>query len=838
MRAMTHLPIDSVLPSLIEALTIEPRLVLMAPPGAGKSTRLPLVLLEHAHGIGLSGQIWLLEPRRLAAEQVANQLAKGLGEKIGQRVGLMTGDKTTVSSANRLVVMTEGILSQRLLQDNEILECGLILFDEFHERNVATDLGLALALQCQDYLRDDLKLVIMSATLDQAGLGQALNAPVIQSEGKSYPVEIHYRPQALDWDVASATSHAIHHALSCHQGDLLVFLPGIYEIQKVMGTLQARYEGDPNINILMLHGQMAAKDQQQVLNSQKTASAKRHVILATDIAKTSLTLENVTVVIDSGLERLAQFDKRTAMDQLITLGASQASMIQRAGRAGRVQAGHCYRLLSEDQFRQRPAFTPCGLEREELSDFCLTLSAWGSLKLDEYFLLNPPKAADIQFTLSLLQQLDAIDQANAEATITDHGRAMAGLPVSARLAHLLLHCPADQAFTACHLAALLAEGDPLRFDQPNSDLSVRMELLGVSHTPRQFAHGQVMTQKVARIKKKALDLWRKLTHSRDHLSSSQFHLDQLDRLLMLVYPDRIAQKRGQGYRLANGSGAQFASHDVSLTSDFLVVAHLSSGAQKQATIRLGINTSKAAIADAIAQHIEESIEVNEDTFDKVTCRKIGQVILEQSTAKATAAQVAQFKQAQWLDAIRRSGLAELDLTPEQQQFIARLRLLQKHLGDAIPSFTDDALSAEWDIWLEPFLNQNHAVNLNEALLARVPWDYQRSLETLVPPSLELPSGRSVPIDYCEPTPTVACKLQECFGLAQSPQILSGAVTVCIHLLSPAQRPLAQTTDLAFFWREVYPSVRKENRGRYAKHPWPEDPLSAVATQKTKRHLSS
>lgn len=845
---MNELPISHILPKLNASLEDNHRLLVVAPPGAGKSTLLPLSLLEK---LGQSNQqIWLLEPRRLAAAQVANRLAESLGETLGKRIGLITGEQSITHKDNQLVVMTEGVMIQKLLKHNDIEDCALVIFDEFHERSLQSDLALALCIQCQDYLRDDLKLIIMSATLDSHTLEAQLDATTLVSEGRSYPVTVEYRsatsvnPRANNQGaqfLAQQVQQCIKHALNQHLGDILVFLPGIKEISQTQQLL----EGHDDLAVLPLHGNVPSKHQQAILKPNK----KRKVILATDIAKTSLTIEGITVVIDSGLERLAQFNAKSQMNELITVKASQASCIQRTGRAGRLQAGHCYRLFSEDDFNLRPAFTQKAIESEDLSQFSLSLASWGSLALEDYVLLDQPDPKRWQNSLTLLTQLNAL---NPDKQLTDHGKLISQLPLHPRLSHMLMAAknlqPADLnlAYTACYVAAILSEGDPLFFHEPNSDLETRLHLFESQSLPQSFMHGQVKHHVAKRIKTLANRLCQMIGLKQSN-NTLRIDAQQAGLLIMLAYPDRLGQKRGKGYRLSQGLGCQFMEGDAMAKSDFIAVAHVSSMKRNggtQTTIRLAANIQLDTIIEFNEHLIETKNQVIKNDAGKLINQKqtcLGQLVLNEVQTAASSDQFLDY----WLNNLKLNGLEQLNLSIETQATLKRLQLAHEIFPTIYLDYSEATLLAQLDNWLVPFIQENgfnektaQQLNIGQALLSRLDWDVQQQLDKDFPTRFALPSGRSCHIDYSDNPPFAKAKLQEFFGLPQSPTLARGQLTLNLHLLSPAQRPLAQTSDLAFFWQNAYPEVRKENRGRYAKHPWPEDPLTAIASHKTKKHLDN
>lgn len=830
---MTDLPIYAILPDVLAHLDQNTRLIVQAPPGAGKSTGLPLALLDNMSAS--QGQIWLLEPRRLAAEQVANRLAQGLGENLGKTIGLMTGENTQVSKKSRLVVMTEAILTQRLIKDNDIPSCQAILFDEFHERNLHTDLGLVLALQSQEYLRDDLKILIMSATLDSDELAQTLNCPMVTSEGRSHDVTIHYLPRqsVQAHTLADDVKQAVGLAINNSQGDILVFLPGIKEINQCLRLLSDTYQGmidNLELAIEPLHGQQSPQQQNAALKPKEMQC----ILLATDIAKTSLTLPRVTSVIDSGLERINQFNLRQGMDELVTIQASQASAIQRAGRAGRVQAGHCYRLYSEEDFQRRAPFSPFAIERADLAPLCLSLAAWGSVDVVDYPFITQPEPKSYENSIQLLQQLDALN----EQKLTEHGQQISQLALHPRLSHMIIQAhEKDMGYEACVLAAILSEGDPLNFQEPNADLSLRLQLFERTSFPSFFENAKVNQKRAQRILTLTNKFARMLNIKKCPVLSAH-----CGPLIMLAYPDRVAQKRGNGYRLRNGLGCQRHHLENLAASEFLAIAHISQSQQQgqhaNSIIRLACTVTKEEIEHLFSDQFNtlESLKLNDKQQLQKTVRlQLGQLVLKETIQPADKSEKANY----YLQEFSNNGLRFLPLKDEHLNTLSRLQLAHKILPEVYPSFDEAELIADQDNWLAPFLATQslNAIDYNQALLSRLDWSLQQSLNQDFPLSYELPTSRRANIDYSETPPVVRAKLQECFGLAQSPTIARGKVTLNLHLLSPAQRPLAMTQDLAFFWKQAYPDVRKENRGRYAKHPWPEDPLTAVASGMTKKRMS-
>ncbi len=840
-----RLPIDDILPEITQQLSAHNRLIVQAPPGAGKSTGLPLALLADTHlAYTPKHQIWLLEPRRLAAQQVAQRMADQLGEPLGQTVGLVTGEQSRTSPQTRLVVMTEAILTQRMLAEQDIPQCGVILFDEFHERNLFSDLGLALAYECQQLLREDLKLVVMSATLAMDALKQQLDAPVLTSEGRAYPVSTCYLGSATSQHktLEEHTTSAIFKALSEESGHVLVFLPGMAEIRRTQSLLESK-DLPAGTQVFALHGQLAAAEQKRAL-APVSDDFTRKVILATSVAETSLTIDGVRVVIDAGLERRARFNPSSGMDQMVTVPASQASAEQRRGRAGRQQAGVCYRLWSEDSHGQRPAHSAPDIEEQDLAGFALTLASWGSLTLSDYLLLDAPNAQRWQSAVTLLMQLDALD---AGHNITATGQQMARLGVHPRLSHMLLTAQ-KQGLTplACDLAAIISEGSALRFDHPNADIRDDLDLLQHLHAgeglPKRFRHAQVNQHKAKRIQQLSKTLSRKLPSSSDTKKpATNSDSQQAGSVLLHAYPDRIAQQRGQGFRLSSGLGVQCLRDDPLNAQAWLVVADIQASQGKASIIRMAAPVSETELRSALGHHIQQCKQVSlndKGQLKGLVQEKLGELVLSEKTYTPDADDINQGLLAH----VRSTGLTCLPWDENSEQLRARLRWAHRLQPDDYPDVSDAQLLAELENWLLPFLTPTglKQVPVAEALLALLPWNQQTQFNQDFPEALPLPSGRDARVDYQQDPPQVSCKLQECFGLTQSPvigSVKSGSTqAVRLALLSPAQKPLALTLDLPHFWQNVYPDVRKEMRGRYPKHPWPENPHEHQATAKTKRNL--
>lgn len=805
--------------------------MLQASPGAGKTTRVPLALLDEPWLRG--SKIVMLEPRRLAARAAAHWMAHSLGEEVAQTVGYRVRLDTRIGRATRIEVVTEGVLT-RLLQDDPTLEgIGLLIFDEFHERSVHADLGLALALHAQQLVRPDLRILVMSATLHLAPVAHLLgDAPVIVSEGREFPVETRYEQSVVDRrDIRSVETRVVstvRRALDDDDGGILVFLPGTAEIRRVEEQLAAQVN-DPRVLILPLHGNLSMEAQDRAVL--EAPPGMRKVVLATSVAETSLTIRDVRIVVDSGLARLPRFSPRTGMTRLETMRVSAASAEQRRGRAGRVAPGVCYRLwtaLEQEQLLPRPK--PEILEAD-LAPLALELAA-ASIHdpLDLRWVDAPPVAALAQ-ARELLRELDAIDE---HTRITPHGRAMARLALHPRLAHMLLRGQQLGAgLAACRLAALLGERDVLRADggRLEVDVRIRLDLLarGVDHRADQSA--------VRRVRAEAAQLARQLRISGDE------DIDAAGVLLALAYPDRIAQKRGRArgrYLMRNGRGAAFDAADPLGGEDFLAIAAVDDR-QPESHVFLAAPLAFDAIEAHFAAQIrtESLIEWDEDS-QSVSARRrtsLGALVLrDEPLREADPTEVARVL----ARALAASGVDALPWTDHARRFRQRLAFLH-HVDGNWPDVSDDMLAHSIDAWLAPRLiglrrrEEVARLDLAAALLEPLTWNQRAALDELAPTHITVPSGSRIPIDYSNPeAPVLAVRLQEMFGAAETPRIAGGRVPLTLHLLSPAQRPLQVTRDLAGFWRTSYFDVKREMRGRYPKHHWPDDPLSATPTARAKR----
>jgi ATP-dependent helicase HrpB len=825
----TDFPIDSLLPQIRASLAGHPRLVLEAPPGAGKTTQVPPALLDEPWLAGR--KIVMLEPRRVAARAAAHFMARQRGEDVGGTVGYRIRFENRVSSVTRIEVVTEGILT-RMLQDDPMLESvGALLFDEFHERHLSADLGLALALDVQAGLREDLRIVVMSATLDGERLANFLDAPRLSSAGRSHPVSIAHFASRRDEAAEHQTRRAVEHALAQHPGDVLVFLPGQREISRVESLLAPSQGAD----ILTLHGELPVEAQTRVL--QPDPDGRRRVVLATNVAESSVTLPGVRVVIDSGLAREPRYDPNSGFARLDVVNIAQASADQRAGRAGRVAEGWAYRLWPESQ-RLEPQRRP-EMAQVELAGLALELAAWGDTDLR--FVDAPPSGA-LAAARELLQRLGALEG----GSITPLGRRMLALGTHPRLAAMLL-APRDRAeqALACDLAALIEARDPLR--SRSDSIAERWQALAA------FRAGRIAPD-ASRSSLAALDQaakqWRRRLRL-DVAPPSDAPSHQLGDVLLHAFPDRIGRQHSSDpyrYLLANGRSVKLFDDSTLYGERWIVVSELRDEARDARVLRAA-PLDEARLREDFPQRFVTEDRVVWDTNTRgiaaVRETRFDRIVIESKPlAKPDPARYADAL----VDAVRQLGLRALPWTPAQQQWRARVRCLRAWMPDfdGLPDLSDAALLESLDEWLKPALAGKTRIDaldeqaFGEALKSTTPWAMRQKVDALAPTRIQVPSGMERAIEYAYDdeadapiAPVLAVKLQELFGLADTPRIADGRVPLTLHLLSPGGKPLQITQDLKGFWDRTYPEVKKEMKGRYPKHPWPDDPWSATATHRAK-----
>ncbi|MGD8936362.1 MAG: ATP-dependent helicase HrpB [Thiogranum sp.] len=824
---MDRFPIDALLPRLREALGEHSALVVEAPPGAGKTTRVPIALLECDWLAGR--KIVMLEPRRLAARSAARYMAASLGEPVGRTVGYRVRLERRTGPDTRIEVVTEGVLSRMLQADPALEEVGLVIFDEFHERSLQADLGLALCLDSQGALRDDLRLLVMSATLDGEAVAQLLGGvPVLTSRGRSFPVALHYRPLRNDCAqrrraFCEEIAAAVGDIARSEPGSMLLFLPGVAEIRLVLAALQ--HAGlPPEIQLAPLYGRLDTRAQDAAIRP--APQGQRKIVLATAIAETSLTIEGIRVVVDAGLARLSRFDPNSGLDRLVTLPVSRAGAEQRAGRAGRLATGACYRLWPEH--RHLLAQAPPEMLAADLAPLALELAQWGVADCRQLRWLDVPPAAHMAQARDLLSRLQAIDSG---ARITRHGRALAELGVHPRLGHMML-CGREAGYArlACELAALLSETDPSRAD--DSDIQSRVEWLrGAGDTRQGAGRGRLRA---------LVDQWSaRLGAQRAPADDSD--LGMCGALLAFAYPDRIAQHRpgaDNRFLMSNGRGARFRQAEPLAAEDF-VVAALLDGAQ-EARIFLAAALPVEHLQRFHADLIRESAFVSwDDRTQSVAARlqkRLGELALSDRPLPDPDPYAVQRAM---LEGVHRHGLDCLPWSRDTRQLQARVNFLRGLDNTAWPDFSDAALMACSDRWLLPFLPgitrlaQLQRIDLRAALSSMLDREQLRQLDELAPGRIRVPSGSSLSVDYSGPVPVLAVRLQEMFGLAETPSVAGGRVPLLLHLLSPAQRPVQVTRDLGAFWAGSYRQVRKELKGRYPKHHWPDDPMVAAPTARAR-----
>lgn len=834
---MRDLPIEAILPELKIQLKNHTAAVLIAEPGAGKTTKVPLALLDEPW-LADKGII-MLEPRRLAARTAAAYMAEMLREQVGETVGYRVRADSRVGPNTRIQVVTEGILTRMLQQDPELQGVGLIIFDEFHERHLHGDLGLALSLETQDVLREDLRLLVMSATLDAAPVASLMGEPaIITCEGRQFPVDTIYAPASRDVALEISIAALIRRALSEQEGDVLVFLPGAGEIRAVEKQLSTSVL-PPDIILRPLYSQLTQEEQKAAVLPDP--SGLRKVILSTSIAESSVTIQGVRVVIDSGLSRTQVFTPRTGMPYLATVKVSKASADQRKGRAGRTQSGVCYRLWSAEEHAHLADRSTPEIAHTDLTQLALELAAWGVRTPQELRWLDEPPEHAFKQAVQILQQLGAVDQAGR---ITEQGREMAAIGTHPRIAYMLLRSISLGAgWMGCCLAALLQEGDFFvrRRRHEDADLASRMEALLKHSAHHNFIHSEQEGTNGAAVKRIIQEAKRLARRLDVEVDSTQRHLDLAGVLLSFAYPDRIGQSRGEGrYLLASGRGVELPRMQLLSRSAYIVAAEVDDQG-----VDGRIWLAGAIEAEQLLQHHKTLLKTHSrvvwDSEHQAvrgrTQMELGALVIKETPYSNPAPE--QLAEA-LLQGIQKEGLEILPWTKPAKQLRQRMLFMQALYSDW-PDCSDEALLNTLHDWLLPYVEGMRSrqdlqrLSLNAILEhGLMTWEQRKQLEEMAPTHFTAPSGSRIPINYDDPgMPVLAVRLQEMFGLHETPLLGGGRIRLTMQLLSPAQRPVQVTSDLASFWREAYFEVKKDLKGRYPKHYWPDNPLEGIATNRVR-----
>lgn len=817
----TALPIDAVLGDLREKLAQTARLVLVAPPGAGKTTRVPLVLIDESFATG--GKIILLEPRRLAARAAAERMAQTLGENVGETVGLRVRLQSRISAKTRIEVVTEGVFARMILDDPALEGVACVIFDEFHERSLDADLGLALALEAQAGLREDLRILVMSATLDGARVSKLMSdCPVIASEGRAYPVETRHVPREPRARLEDDMLRVIVTALRAESGSILAFLPGQGEIRRLASMLEDKVSD--MIDIAPLYGAMERAAQDRAVQPAK--AGRRKIVLATSIAETSLTIEGVRVVIDSGLARVPRYEPDLGLTRLETMRVSRAAADQRRGRAGRTEPGVCYRLWEEAATGALEPFSAPEILSADLSGLMLDLAAWGVREPAQLAWLDAPPAPAVKEARELLRSLHALDE---EGAITAQGRAIRALALPPRLARMVIAAAhMGEARLAADLAAVLVERG---LGGERTDLSERIENLRRDRAQR--------AEDARRLARNFADVAARQTGRKDQDGGD---LSDCGRLVALAFPDRIAKARGKAgeFLMANGRAAALEAHERLAREPFIAIAEVS-GRAGAARILAAAALSEDQVIALAQDEIEERDDVSFDraslSLRRRRARRLGAIVLSEQILPIEAGAETAAALARGIASI---GIERLPWTKAQKQWRDRVMFLRRAEGDEWPDLSDAALAQNAQDWLAPFLEGRISLNaitpndLDAALAALLPWDMTRKLDAQAPTHFTAPTGSHVAVDYeAEGGPVLAIRVQELFGLSTHPSLAGGRVPLTLHLLSPAHRPIQITKDLPGFWKGSWAAVKAEMKGRYPRHPWPDDPAQAAPTTRAK-----
>lgn len=832
---MKNLPIHEVLENLKSSLRANETLILQAPPGAGKSTVVPISLLKETW-LG-DKIIIMLEPRRVAARMVASQMARLLGEELGQSVGYQVKMDSVHSKKTKILVVTEAILIRKLQSDQTLGDIAMIIFDEFHERSIHTDLSLALSLQVQELLRDDLKILIMSATLNADMISSLLGeVPIITSKGKMYDVQNNY----LDIKTSQPDARALNtvllnttlKAIKEDDGDILVFLPGVKEIRNLQTSLSSSSIAK-EILVLPLYSSLPKNEQDKAISK----SSKRKIILSTNIAQTSLTIEGVKVVIDSGLEKQSRYNYANAMDHLELTFISKDSAVQRAGRAGRLSSGKCYRLWNEGKILQQS--TKPEILRADLTSLLLDLALWGVEDFEELKFLDIPNPNIIENTKEVLKELEMLD---ASFKITQFGKDALSLGLHPRFAYMILKAnDLGFAYEACLLASLLGEKDIFKNSQRDSDIASRF----IHLFEKDFDSVYINRYGAKEVVTGAEFFYKKLKSIKKvQKKNTSLNTEMISVLLLFAYPDRLARLRSKNdnkYKLSNAKGAILHHEDSLFNQEYLVVANLNAH-DKDSFINSALSISMEDIEEYFPSFIvsKQSITYNKES-KKFDIRESTYFLELQLHSKPMQAAPNQDFKKLLSDLVKKEGLEILTWSKKATRLKDRVNFLNHHTE--FIDFSDETLLNTLDTWLEPYLSGVSTIKALEALdvynmlLSLLPWDKQQLLDTQAPTSIKVPSGSNIHIDYSDyEKPSMHVKIQEVFGLHETPKVLNNTLALQVHLLTPAMTPMQITYDLKSFWENSYGEVRKEVRGKYKRHYWPEDPFEAIATSKTKKHM--
>ena len=829
---MHTLPITQVIPEVKEKLLHHQRLVLQAPPGAGKTTALPLALLDEPW---LKGKkIIMLEPRRLAVRSSAARMAELLGEKVGERIGYQVKMDSVQSKETKILIVTEGILTRKLQSDPSLEDIALIIFDEFHERSLHADLSLALSLESQSVLREDLKILVMSATLNTTAISTLLNdAPLIQSEGRAFPVESIYLPTGTKLptkkELPSFISKMLINIIKYEEGNILIFLPGIGEIKRLEALLKEMNFND--VYISPLYGNLSKESQDRAIKAPPQGTRK--IVLSTNIAQTSLTIEGIKVVIDSGLHNVSVFSPFSGMNRLESTFISQDSATQRAGRAGRLSSGKAYHLWHRSKILIKHDVPE--ILSADLSQLLLELAVWGNDDISSLSWMDVPPITSVNHAKALLHDLGALD---INGTITLHGQAMSVYPMHPRLSHMMLKArELDLSYEASLLAVLISEKDIYRNAFGSSDLRERVSVLHDVQVQSSINTQYINLSQCKYLLKNAKRI--------EKIQNATVRLELLGVLLAFAYPDRIAKLRNDKsatYLLANAKGAVLHPQDELFNTGFLVIADIDAK-NTNANIYKAIAITHAQIEEYLDKQlqVDENVTWNEEQ-ERVEARKvtkIGAITLKSIAIKNPSPQKIAEVLIEELEAL---GTDALHWSKEALGLKQRVNFARYH-GLVFPDFTDDYLLEHMDEWLAPYLTNINSLkackglNLHNILLGLLSFEQTQTLDRQAPSKLKVASGSFISIDYTNPAqPILAVRLQEMFGTKETPSVLNGKVKLMLHLLSPASRPMQMTQDLRSFWENTYDEVKKELRGKYKRHYWPDDPLEAQATSKTKKWM--